>query len=74
MALNNAGIVLALGLWDDATAVNIVYSVRGLISVALVWSIRHWFRSEEAQLSNRVFYYHLMGAALMVAAIVLILI
>lgn len=74
MGVNNAGIVLTLGLWGDATAVNIVYSVRGLVSVVLVWAIGHWFASSEQHLSPRVFRFRLAGAALMVAAIVLVLV
>ncbi len=74
MALNNAGIVLTLGLWGDATAVNIVYSVRGLLSVGLVWSIGHWFSSEEQHLSGKMFRCRLVGAALMIAAIVSVLV
>lgn len=74
MALNNAGIVLALGIWGDATAVNIVYSVRGLLSVVLVWSMGHWFASEEKHLSGLVLRARLVGATLTIAAIVMVLI
>lgn len=74
LALNNAGIVLALVIVGSATVVNIVYSVRGLFSVLLVWSIGHWFASEEKHLSGGVLGLRLLGAALMVAAIVLVLV
>lgn len=74
LGINNAGIVLTLGIWGDATAVNIVYSSRGLLSVALVWAIGHWFASGERHLAPRVFHFRLAGAALMVAAIVLVLV
>jgi drug/metabolite transporter (DMT)-like permease len=74
LGINNAGIVLTLGIWGDATAVNIVYSVRGLLSVALVSAIGHWFASGERHLTPRVFRFRLAGAALMVAAIVLVLV
>lgn len=74
MALNTAGIVLTIGIWGDATAVNIVYSVRGLLSVVFVWLIGHWFSSTEQHLDRRVMKYRLAGAALMIAAIVLALI
>ncbi|MDP2137681.1 MAG: DMT family transporter, partial [Candidatus Didemnitutus sp.] len=74
LALNNAGIVLTVGIWGDATAVNIVYSVRGLASVVLVWAIGHWFASTEQHLDRKVLRFRLMGAALMVAAIVLVLV
>jgi drug/metabolite transporter (DMT)-like permease len=74
MALNNAGIVLALGIWGGATAVNIVYSVRGLLSVVMVWAVGHWFSSDEKQLAPAVLRSRLMGAALMVGAIVAVLV
>lgn len=74
MAVNNAGIVLTLGIWGDATAVNIVYSVRGLLSVALVWAIGHWFANTEQHLAPRVLRFRSLGAALMVGAIALVLV
>jgi hypothetical protein len=74
LALNNTGMVLAVALWGGATAVNIIYSARGLVSVGLVWSIGHWFASEERHLAPRVLRFRLAGAALMLAAIVLVLV
>jgi hypothetical protein len=74
MALNNAGIVLAIGVWGGATAVNIVYSARGLVSIGAVWIIGHWFHSAEQHLEPSVLRYRLVGAALMLAAIVLVLV
>lgn len=74
LAVNNSGVVLTLGLWGGATAVNIVYSFRGLVSVFLVWAIGHWFASEEQALSPAARRGRLGGAALMIAAIVLVLV
>ncbi len=74
MALNNAGIVFAIGRWGEATAVNIIYSVRGLVSVALVWAIGHWFQNQEQQLGTKVLRARMVGAGLMLAAIVLALV
>lgn len=74
LAVNNAGIVLAIGAWGDATAVNILYSARGLVSVVLVWAIGHWFHNEERHLARRVLGFRLAGAALMLGAIVLVLV
>ncbi|HEY8994849.1 MAG TPA: DMT family transporter [Lacunisphaera sp.] len=73
MALNNAGIVLAIGRWGGATAVNIVYSARGLVSIGAVWAVGHWFHSQEQHLEPSVLRLRLLGAALMLAAIVLVL-
>lgn len=74
MALNNAGVVLSLVIVGSATVVNIVYSVRGLFSVLAVWSIGHWFASEEQHLAGAVLRLRFVGAVLMVAAIVLVLV
>jgi len=73
LALNNAGVVLAIGIVGSATAVNIVYSARGLFSVLLVWLIGHWFASEERHLGGAVLRARFIGAALMIAAIMLVL-
>lgn len=74
MAVTNAGIVLTLGIWGQATAVNIVFSTRGLFSIVLVWLIGHWFLSAEQHLERGVLRARLAGAAFMVGAIVLVLV
>jgi drug/metabolite transporter (DMT)-like permease len=72
MALTNAGILTVLGTWGDATAVNIVFSSRGLWSVVLVRVAGHWFGNAEGALGWGVLGWRLVGAALMVVAIVLV--
>lgn len=74
LAINNAGIVLAIAVWRSATTVNILYSLRGLISVVVVWTVGHWFGSEEQHLTPAVFRARVIGAALMLAAIILVLV
>lgn len=74
IGLNNAGIVLAIALIGNATVVNILYSSRGLFSVAGVWLVGHWFHSAEKNLGGHVMGWRLLGASLMGAAIVLVLI
>ncbi|HTL69121.1 MAG TPA: DMT family transporter [Lacunisphaera sp.] len=74
LAVNNAGVVLALVLVGSATVVNIIYSARGLFSVVLVWAIGHWFASEEQHLGGAVLRLRFIGAGLMVAAIALVLV
>ena len=74
MALNNAGVVLSLVIVGSATVVNIIYSLRGLFSVLLVWLIGHWFANEERHLGGAVLRLRFVGATLMVAAIALVLI
>lgn len=73
LAVNNAVFVLAIVLAGGATVANIIYSVRGLFSVVLVWAIGHWFTNDETHLGARVLRWRLFGAGLMVAAIVLVL-
>lgn len=74
LALNNAGIVMTIGIWGKPTAVNIVYSARGLISVLMVWAVGHWFHNSEQNLGARALRFRFIGAAMMVGAIALVLI
>jgi len=62
----------AIGAFGDATAMNIVYSIRGLWSVLIVWMVGHWFSNEEQALPSRVLGSRLVGAALMLAAIAIV--
>lgn len=73
LAINNAAIALAIAVWKSPIAVNILYSLRGLFSVVLVWAVGHWFANEEKHLTPRVFRVRLAGAALMLSAVVLVL-
>lgn len=73
-ALTNAGIALTLGIWGNATAVNIVYSSRGLFSVLLVWFAGHWFANTERHAGHAVLWSRLAGAVAMIGAIALVLI
>lgn len=72
-ALVHFGISLTLGIWGHATAVNIVYSLRGLFSVLLVWWIGHWFTNPERHAGRRVLLTRLAGAAAMLGAVGLVL-
>jgi drug/metabolite transporter (DMT)-like permease len=73
LALQAIGMAWAIGVHGDATAVNIVYSLRGLWSVLAVWWIGHWFSNEEQRLGAGVLRGRLVGAALMLAAIALVI-
>lgn len=73
LAVNNGGVAYAIGRVGSATAVNIVYSLRGLFSVAVVWAVGHWFASDEHHLTRPVVRCRLAGAALMAAAVGLVL-
>lgn len=65
--------IVAVGQFGDATAANVMYSSRGLWSVALVWLIGHWFKNKEQHLGASVLRWRLVGAAVMMAAILLVL-
>jgi drug/metabolite transporter (DMT)-like permease len=65
--------VSSVAAFGNATAANVMYSSRGLWSVALVWLIGHWFGNREQQLGGGILQWRLIGAALMLAAIVLVL-
>ncbi|MFA6960882.1 MAG: EamA family transporter [Opitutaceae bacterium] len=72
LALQSSMFVYAVGAFGDATAMNIVYSSRGLWSVVAVWLIGHWFANEEQTLSPAILRGRLVGATLILAAITLV--
>ncbi|MBW8782693.1 MAG: EamA family transporter [Verrucomicrobia bacterium] len=71
LAVQAANMAVTLGVFGDATTVNIVYASRGLWSVLAVWLVGHWFRNEEGGLDAAILRSRLMGAGLMLAAIAL---
>ncbi len=74
LALQAAGMTYAVAAYGDVTAMNVVYSSRGLWSVVAVWLIGHWFRNEEQHLGAAVLRRRLAGALLMLGAIGLVMI
>lgn len=72
MALQALFLVSGVAIFGDATAMNVVYSARGVWSVAAVWLVGHWFANTEGQLGGSVLRWRLAGAALMTSAIVLV--
>ncbi len=65
-------LISALSLYGKATAVNVVYSSRGLWSVLAVWWLGHWFGNTERDRGTEVLRWRLLGALLLLAAIVLV--
>jgi drug/metabolite transporter (DMT)-like permease len=61
----------AIALYYDATTTNIIYSTRGVWSVILVVVVGHWFNSSEQRLARSVLGLRVVGAALIVGAVVL---
>lgn len=66
-------LIAALALYGQATAVNVVYSARGLWSVLIVWGLGHWFDNTEHQHGPRVLGWRLLGAVLLMGAVVSVL-
>jgi drug/metabolite transporter (DMT)-like permease len=59
--------------FGQATASNVIYSSRGLWSVAAVALLGGWFASTETTLGPSILRWRLAGAALMFAAVLLVL-
>jgi len=66
-------LISALALFARATTINVVYSARGLWSVAAVWILGPWFGNRERERGAAVFRAPLAGAALLLSAIVLVI-
>lgn len=64
-------ITLSIGIWRDATGVNIVYSVRGLWGILLVWVAGGWFgNAERREVGGRRMAFRLAGSLLILGAAV----
>ncbi len=74
LSIQAVGMGGTIAIFGDATAVNVVYSARGLWAVLAVWWIGHWFHNEEQKLGAAVLRTRLWGAALMLLAIGLVLV
>jgi drug/metabolite transporter (DMT)-like permease len=65
--------ITSVSIWRQATSANVLYSSRGLWSVVAVWTIGHWFTNREQHLGARVLVWRFIGAILLMAAIVMVL-
>ena len=63
----------AVSIYRQVTSANVLYSSRGLWSVVGVWAVGHWFTNREQHLGTRVLAWRLIGAILLLAAIVIVL-
>ena len=72
IALQAIILVTTLATFGDATAVNVVYGLRGLWSVTAVWFVGHWFGNQERAIGAAAMHWRLAGAALLSAAVVLV--
>jgi drug/metabolite transporter (DMT)-like permease len=73
LALQSVTFVSTISIYGHATSANVLYSSRGLWSVLAVWSVGHWFQNREQQLGPRILAWRLCGAAVLLAAILLVL-
>ncbi len=74
LAIQACGMAYTLGAHGRATAANILYSTRGLWSVLAIGLLGAWLgTADEQQLPPAVFRRRLLGAGLMLAAIVLVI-
>ena len=64
---------IANALFAQPTAINIVYSARGLTGIVAVWFIGHWFGNRERQeVPKSVMVRRCIGALLLTVAIVIV--
>lgn len=73
IGIQAVGMALAIAFHGRATAVNILYSSRGLWSVLLVWVAGSLFANIEGKAGKRIMQRRLVGATLLCIAIALVL-
>lgn len=72
MAAQAMVLISALAIYQDGTAMNVIYNLRGLWSVAAVWLVGHRFGNFEKQHGKETFRWRLAGAVALSAAVVLV--
>jgi drug/metabolite transporter (DMT)-like permease len=65
--------ISSISFYRHATTANVLYSSRGLWSVLAVWGVGHWFTNREQHLGARVLAWRLVGAILLMAALLMVL-
>ena len=72
-AVQGLTFITSISIYRHATTANVLYSSRGLWSVIAVWGIGHWFTNREQHLGARVLAWRLVGAVLLLGALILVL-
>ncbi|MFC7337703.1 EamA/RhaT family transporter [Haloferula chungangensis] len=72
MSLQALILVSSMAIYGDATAINVIYSTRGLWSVLAVWWLGHLFGNTERSQGGGVFRSRLFGAACLCASVALV--
>jgi drug/metabolite transporter (DMT)-like permease len=65
------GIAFAIMTYGEATLVNILYTSRGIWTIAVVWMLGHWFGNTEHTHGRKVMFRRLIGSALILIAVIL---
>ena len=73
LALQAIMIVSSIAVYGQATVANVLYGARGLWSVLGVWLVGHYFENRERHHGHRVLAWRLIGAALLMVAILIVL-
>ena len=73
LALQCIGVAAAIGIFGEATAVNIVYSSRGLWSIILLAMLARPLGMAEGHLDRKTFRLRFLGSILILAAVVIVL-
>lgn len=73
LAGQHLGLLYALSTYGEATAINVLYGTRGLWAIVLVWFTGHWFKNHERHVGPQVIARRLIGASLMLMAIIIVI-
>ena len=73
LSMQCIGVSAAIGIFGEATAVNIVYSSRGLWSLVLLALLARRLGMAESQLDRKTFRLRFLGSILILAAVVIVL-
>lgn len=74
MAMQSMAIVSTVAIWGHAATANVVYSSRGLWSIAMIWFLGPLIGVHDVGLTRRVLLFRIVGALLLVAAVALLII
>ncbi len=71
IALQSMGLGLALGYFDDATGINVMYASRGLWVIVLVVILGRFLGNREHHQNGRGFFWRIVGTLILTAAIII---
>lgn len=74
LVVQHFGLLFTLSFYGMPTVVNIIYSSRGIWAIILTWFVGHWFGNMERTAGKGAFTRRLIGAMLLMIAIVLVLV